>query len=139
MTVLVDTSVLAAFLNPADERHGDARKLMARIMRGELGVPVSTEFILAEGLTLLRKRPGSLGTSKRYAALFLPGEGLRPPLVLHATTRQEVEKAAQLHIEAYDRKLSLPDCHLVILASDLGATIASFDKGFDGMAPRVEA
>lgn len=138
MTILLDTSMLAAFLNPRDDRHDDARKLMGRIVRGALGVPLSTEHVVAEGLTLLRKRPGDVAASRRFSALFFPSQELRAPIVLHATTRDEVERTVALHFRFYERGLSFTDCHLLLLATEMGAPIATFDKGFDGLATRVE-
>lgn len=137
MTVVLDTSVLAAFLNPSDPLHGPASDLMARIMRGELGVPVSSDYVLSEGLTLLRRRPGRIEISRQFLSLFVPRRDQRAPVHLRQTTAEEVQRAIELHFRHHDRALSMTDCIVVGLSRQLGGPIASFDKGFDGIAPRV--
>ncbi|MGQ0535289.1 MAG: type II toxin-antitoxin system VapC family toxin [Methanobacteriota archaeon] len=137
MTILLDTSVLVAFVNPKDERHRDADTILARAMRGEWGAPLSTEFVLGEGFTLLRKRPGRRDVSEGFRDLLLSTAGSRPPVRLHTTTKEEIDAAVALHFGDYDRGLSLPDAHLVVVARRLGGPIASFDAGFDGLVTRV--
>ncbi len=137
MTVILDTSVLAAMLKSDDAQHDKARALMARILRGDLGTPVSSEHVLDEGLTLLRKRGGRRSVSLAFLELFT-GTGSRPPpLHLLMTSREDLLRAAELHFRHYDRGLSMTDCVLAVLAQDLQAVVASFDGGFDGIVPRV--
>ncbi|HVL88115.1 MAG TPA: PIN domain-containing protein [Candidatus Thermoplasmatota archaeon] len=139
MTVVLDTSLLIASINVDEPRHPEAQLLLRRILAGELGVPVTSDYVLDEGLTLLRRRPGRKEVSQDYASFFLGEADSPPPISLRTATRQEIEKAARLHFQHYERGLSFTDCILVVLAQDLGATVASFDEGFDGIVPRVPA
>ena len=138
MTVVLDTSVLAAALNEQDPRHRGARALLSRILKGEFGKPITSEHVLDEGLTLLRKRPGRKDASARFAAFMFGDETGRAPVHLTTTTREDLWRARDLHFQQYERKLSFTDCVLVELAREHGAVIASYDQGFDGLVARVE-
>lgn len=137
MSVVLDTSVLAAFVNPRDPLHKTARKILARCSGGELGKPVTSEHILIEGLTLLQRRAGRVEVSKRFAALFTGTKGV--PRLVHPlrTGREELGRAVDKHFQYFAKGLSVADCVLLVLADDLGAPIASFDAGFDGLVERV--
>ncbi|HEX9817131.1 MAG TPA: PIN domain-containing protein [Candidatus Thermoplasmatota archaeon] len=137
MTVVVDTGILAAALNTQDPRHDTGRALLARILRGEYGTPVSSEHVLDEGLTLLRTRGGRRNLSSLYGDMFL-GKDARPPVLqMIMTSRDDLVRAFDIHLQHYDRKLSMTDCILAVLAQDLRAVLASFDGGFDGIVPRI--
>lgn len=137
MTVLLDTSVLVAFLHAGDPQHTAADRLMTRVLRGELGVPVSCDYVLDEGLTVLRRKVGRREVSQKFAAMFTGTEDRRAPLTVRFLARDHVLRALELHFEHFERGLSFTDCAVVALAEELGAPVASFDKGFDGIVPRV--
>lgn len=139
MTIVLDTSVLAAYLHTGDSRHVAASDLMAQVLAGEMGVPVSSDHVLDEGMTLLRKRPGRQGVSQKFAALFFGDEDLRPVVDLRPADRHQLRRALELHLAHYARGLSFTDCVLAVTAQDLGCAVASFDAGFDGIVPRVSA
>lgn len=139
MTVVVDTGPLVAYLNKEDPLHKAAVPLMERIWTGAYGVPLSTDFVLDEGLTLLRRRPGRKELSKAFASLFF-GDG-RPVAALQVrpTGSDVLREALRLHFEAYDRRLSFTDCTLAVHVQEASGVLASFDDGFDGIVPRVES
>lgn len=139
MTVLLDTSVLVAFLNPKDALQSTASSLMRQILAGEFGAPLSVDYVLAEGLTLLRRRPGDPDVSRRFSSLFLADQGTRAPIRLKSTSREELGRAVQMHFDRYERGLSVTDCVIATTAAGLGAAVASFDAGFDGVVPRISA
>jgi predicted nucleic acid-binding protein len=137
MTVVVDTSVLAAFVNPKDSLHSSAARIMAEILAGEHGRAVSSEFVLAEGLALLRSRPGNVAISRQFLALFQRGHALAPGIQLAPADRIMLDAAVKAHFKFYDRGLSLTDALLLLLAEASHAPIASFDDGFDGLVERI--
>ena len=137
MPVLMDTSVLAAFLNPRDENHARAKGLMREVMLGGHGTPISSDAVLAEGLTLLRRRPGRRDVSTRFAGIFAADGVLAPIVRLRRATAEELDRAVAFHFSHYDRQLSITDCLLLGLAADMSAPIASFDEGFDGLVERL--
>lgn len=139
MSVILDTSVLAAFANRKDPRHRTARDILDRSSRGELGRPVTSEHVLVEGLTLLQRRAGRPEVSRRYAAFFTGTKGAPALVQPHRAGREELGRAIDLHFKHFDRRLSGVDCVLLVLAQDLGAPIASFDAGFDGLVERIGA
>ncbi|MBI4392692.1 MAG: type II toxin-antitoxin system VapC family toxin [Euryarchaeota archaeon] len=137
MTVVLDTSVLAAFVNPRDPLHKAAQEILERCSGGELGKPVSSEHILIEGLTLLQRRAGRPEVSRCYAALFTGGNGV--PSLVHPlrTGREELGRAVEAHFRHFAKRLSVVDCVLLVMAEDMDAPIASFDTGFDGLVERI--
>lgn len=139
MTVILDTSVLAAFVNPRDPLHRAARSILARASGGELGKPVTSEHILIEGLTLLQRRAGRVEVSRRFSSLFTGAKGA--PALVHPlrTGREELGRAIDMHFTLFAKKLSVTDCVLLVLAEDMRAPIASFDAGFDGLVERIAA
>lgn len=139
MTILLDTPVLAGLLNADDPKHEAAQRLMRRVLTGELGTPVSSEHVLDEGLALLRKRAGRRDVSQAFLELFTRSPPETPAIHLLLTSREELLRAADLHFAHDDRRLSMTDCNLAVLAQDLRAVVASFDAGFDGIVPRVSA
>jgi predicted nucleic acid-binding protein len=139
MTVVLDTSVLAAFVNPRDPLHNPGTAILERCSSGELGKPVTSEHVLIEGLTLLQRRAGRPEVSKRYAAMFTGQKGV--PSLVHPlrTGREELGRAIELHFRHFAKRLSVTDCVLLVLAKDMNAPIASFDAGFDGLVERIGA
>lgn len=138
MTVVLDTSVLVALVHSREPRHDATRRFMGKVFRGELGQPVSSEYVLDEGLTLLRRRPGRPVVSRDFASYFFGDDEGPPPLRLVTSTQEDVHAAAELHFDRYDQELSFTDCVLATLAARLDAPVASFDRGFDGVVARVE-
>jgi predicted nucleic acid-binding protein len=137
MTVVLDTSVLAAFVNPRDPLHKAARRILERCSGGELGKPVTSEHVLIEGLTLLQRRAGRPEVSRRYAALFTGHKSV--PSMVHPlrTGREELGRAVEMHFRHFAKRLSVTDCILLVMADDMRAPIVSFDAGFDGLVERI--
>ncbi len=138
MTVLVDTGPLVAYLNKDDPLHGQARRRVERVLTGEWGLPLSTDFVLDEGLTLLRRRPGRVALSQAFADYFLGSTDRRPAVQLRTTTPTLLREAVRIHFERYDRALSFTDATLVAHVQETRGVLASFDRGFDGLVPRAE-
>lgn len=137
MTVVLDTSVLVAFLHAGDPHHAAAQDILRRVLGGEHGVPIANEHVLDEGLTLLRRRPGREDVSRRYAAMFYGDADLTPFLRLQTSDADATRRALALHLQRFERGLSFTDCTLAVLATDLGCPVASFDAHFDGIVDRM--
>lgn len=103
-------------------------------------MPVSTDFVMDEGLTLLRRRPGREELSRRFARLFLePMAGGQRPLHMLSTTPDVVREALDLHWKHYNVGLSFTDCTLIAHARRMDAVLLSFDGGFAGLVPVASA
>lgn len=138
MTLVLDTSVLAAFLHAGDPHHAQARAIIRRVLAGKHGAPVTCDHVLDEGLTLLRRRPGREDISRRFAAMFFGDPNLPGFLRIHPFDADTTRRALALHFERYERGLSFTDCALVVLARELDSPVASFDAHFDGIVERVK-
>lgn len=138
MTVLLDTGPLVAYLNREDPLHPRAVALVERALSGELGLPQSTDFVLDEGLTLLRRRPGRRELSSAFSSFFYGAEAHRPFLEMRATGPSMVKEAVATHLDLYERGLSFTDCTLIGHVRETGGVLASFDSGFEGVVPRVD-
>lgn len=137
MSILIDTGPLAAYLNEGDRLHPRADAMFDRILAGQWGMPVSTDFVLDEGLTLLRRRPGKRTLSERFARLFLGDVEGQRMLHMLSTTPDLLDEARDVHFAHWDRGLSFTDATLVAHARHLDAVVATFDGGFDGLVPTV--
>lgn len=139
MSVVIDTSVLVAFLHSKDSRHRDAVHLLRRVWRGELGHPVSLHDVLDEGLTVLQRRRVATETCQGFARLFVPdAQSDQARLALAVVDDDRRRRALGLFFERYDRGLSMTDCLLATVARDLDSPVASFDGGFDGIVQRID-
>lgn len=134
MTVLLDTGVLVAWINPSDPLHARAAAVVKQAMTGRLGQALSTDTVLDEGLTLLRRRPGRKEVSERFASLFFPK---RTGLDWLTCGEDILEAARTLHFRHYERGLSFTDCTLIAHAEALGAAVATFDQSFEGLVEVV--
>lgn len=137
MTVVLDTSILVAFLHAGEPAHARAREVMEAVMAGEHGLPVSLDAVLDEGLTLLARRPGRLEACRSFDALFFGDDALPPVLELLPTTRELLERARGRFFSRFDQGLSFTDWLLVALAESMGAPVATLDGGFEGVVDVV--
>lgn len=138
MTVVLDTSVLAAYVNTRDSYHDRACAIMRRVLRRELGAAVTCDLVLAEGMNLLWKRPSRPEVSDTYASLFLPAQGRPAAVELRPLDGSQLERARDLHLKLFERRgFSFTDSVLLVMALDLRASVASFDAGFDGLVTRI--
>lgn len=109
---------------------------MEEIRRGAHGTPISTEFVLAECLSVLRRRVGRKEVLEEVVRMF----GSGPGQIRFAPKGMElVPEALKLLFLHFDRGLSLTDCLLLRIADGVNGTIASLDSGFRGLAPLLES
>lgn len=138
MPILLDTGVLVAAVNSRDSLHLHAKGLLRAALEGQHGEPLSTDWVLGEGLTFLRSKVRDPAVAVAYSGLF---RGLRDrfrgPLRLLQTGPDTIEIAEETFHGRFERGLSFTDCVLIVQAERLGASVATFDRGFEGIVPVV--
>jgi predicted nucleic acid-binding protein len=134
VAVLVDTGVIVGALSTTDPHHGRARGLLKELASGKRGALLATDHVLAEGLALLRRRPGDERLSKAFAEACV---GTSPRFRMQWTDEAAMREAVALHFKHYARGLSLVDCTLVAHAQRLGAPVATLDGQFQGLVDIV--
>lgn len=139
MPIVLDTSLLVAFANEGDPDHERATAIMGRVLKGEHGTPVSTDYVLDEGLTVLRTRTGAREDARLFASYFVPVEGIdeEPILEYIQTPAPVIESARSLFFDRFERGLSFTDCAIACLAADLDGAVGAVGEDFEGLVPTV--
>lgn len=138
MSVLVDASVIIAFLHRRDRMHAKAVRLLQPVLEGAHGPPAITDYLVDEVLTFLVARGASRAQLNRSIS-FLLGDGTASgPFVLHRVEPDHFAQALRLLMRHRERRMSFTDCTcLAMMASKGIGAIASFDQGFDGLVVRL--
>ena len=110
--IVLDASVLIAYLDGADRHHATAVSLLASAIDEEV---VVNPLTLAEVLVV----PARLGRLEPTQAALLDLEVREQPFPADASVT-----LAQLRVTT---GLKMPDCCVLLAAQDSGATLASFD------------
>jgi len=142
VTILVDTDVLVSFINRSESRHPQAAELLRRTWEGGWGAPIITDFVLDEALTLLMSRSARLDFADRLLKMALEplAPGANPLLPLVRVSDTAFAAAIPLYRRHFRRGLSFTDCTTLAVIAERGVDLlASFDRGFDGLAARVGA
>lgn len=136
MSVLLDTGVLYAFLNPDDPRADEAAALMGRIGRKEFGAPFVTDHVIDELFTLIRARTGSAKleeAAKRF--LPMPAPSLHG-LAVVALGESLLGRAWEEFARYRDQRISFTDAGLIAAMRELRIdTIATFDEALRTLVP----
>lgn len=111
--IVLDASVLIAYLDGTDVHHGRAVDLLAREIDQELGVSTLTLGEVLVGPTRTGRRAPVLAAVNGLAIRELP------------MPAGAAEDLARLRVET---PLRMPDCCVLLAAERSGATIASFDE-----------
>src|SRR3990170_8405648 len=134
MSVLLDTSILVAAANPADQNSGRSIEIFEGISEGEYGAPYLTDYVVDEALTLAwvrTKRPKIVLDLADW--LLAPGAKRRPGRLVFVG-EDAFEVAAALH-RRHLARLSFTDCTSLAVVRALHIDrIATFEAGFDGLA-----
>lgn len=128
MSVIVDTGVLYAYLNPKDAHYERAQAVMQSILEGQYGTPIGTDTVLDEGLTLLLRNFPVRAVAEEYANWFWGTRRERPMLKLVHTTEALLREATDLYFRLHKRGLSFTDCTLMVHAEHRNARVATFDS-----------
>jgi predicted nucleic acid-binding protein len=111
--IVLDASVLIAYLDGDDDRHAAAETLLAHTADDDLG---ASPLTLGEVL-VVPARDGRLGPVQAALRALDVRELAFPP--------DTAARLAQLRV---DTGLKMPDCCVLLAAEDAGAAVASFDE-----------
>lgn len=109
-----------------DVNHRPAREFLAKIAKGAFGVPVTTDYVLDETLTLLRSRR-SLAAALSFVDKVRNSKSVR----IFWIEEGPFEKGLQLFRKSDRQSWSFTDCTSFALMKDLSLVDAfSFDSHF---------
>ncbi|MCA1813650.1 MAG: PIN domain-containing protein [Halobacteriales archaeon] len=139
MSILVDSGVVGGSRLPRDGRHAAAHAATKRAIAGRWGTPIVSDFLVTEAVTLVRTRAKSHALADDVAAFLLGETPYGKVFVLERVTADVFQEARDIFRTYADKELSFVDCTSIALvrAHDLDG-ILSFDRGFDGIIPRVD-
>jgi len=123
--VFVDTGGWVALRYGRDQYHGRARSILRRLRADGIGL-VTTEWVLAESVTLLKAR----GAVDHALAL---GEAIQAGRLGHLleSTPERRRRAWDLFVRYRDRRVSWVDCASFAVMEEIGLTqFFGFDDDF---------
>lgn len=122
MAIILDASVLIAYLNKDDVHHTQARELMMKIKANTYGVETTTDYVFDEVLSVVQRK-----ISQEEACLA--GKYLLESLPLTITNDLIFVRA--WHLFKKTSNLSFTDCTLLAFMREYSFQyLATFDKGF---------
>ncbi|MBW3581814.1 MAG: PIN domain-containing protein [Euryarchaeota archaeon] len=137
MSLLLDTSVLFAFLNQDDADHARAKEFLLAVSEGALGTPVVTDLIIAELHNLARAC--KMAPAFEEAARDLLSGSTLPLLGL---VRREVgiarfDRIMEVFLKYRDARVSFTDASLLVMQQDESIDLlATFDRRLGALAAR---
>jgi len=124
--IFVDSSAWIARELPADRRHEEALAAFRRARTGELGALVTSDYVMSEGLTIVRMDAGLEAAETLASRVFES-----PHVRLLWTTAPDFRSAWSLMQERRDKRWSLVDCVSFVHMAALGiAKAMTFDDNF---------
>jgi predicted nucleic acid-binding protein len=124
--IFVDTSAWLALADSRDRDHRGAIDLHRRIVRGEFGKQVTTNYVMAETVTIVRRRLGLPQAIELADAVRLGKE-----VELFWIEPIHHQEAVELMSSHADKQWSVTDCSSFVIMRSLGITDAfTFDSGF---------
>ncbi|MFY9717442.1 MAG: type II toxin-antitoxin system VapC family toxin [Thermoplasmata archaeon] len=124
--IFVDTSAWLALADSHDRNHGSASALHRRIAKGEFGQQVTSNYVMAEAVTMIRRRIG-LEPAIALSEAVREGNGVGLFWVEPVHHREAVELMASHS----DKQWSVTDCSSFVIMRSLGIRDAfSFDQDF---------
>ncbi len=135
MTLVMDTGPLAAYVARTDSLHTRAAALMREALYGKYGRIVVPDAVFVEVLNLLRARVARKDITRQCLDLLQTGTGGVTRL---QDSGEILAEAAELHIQYWDQGLSMTDATVLVHARRLGAKVATFDAGFQGLVEVID-
>jgi uncharacterized protein len=124
--IFVDTSAWLALADSYDRDHEQALRFQRRIVRGEFGRQVTSNYVLNESITLIRRRLGVVP-----ATGFSNGIGQGKEVEVFWIEPVHHRDAIELMSAHADKKWSLTDCASFVIMRSLGISDAfAFDRDF---------
>ncbi|MDE1858844.1 MAG: type II toxin-antitoxin system VapC family toxin [Thaumarchaeota archaeon] len=125
--IFVDTGAWYAAEVEDDVNHLAARKLLAEMSKGGHGVPLTTDYVLDETMTLLRSRRG-LGAATTFVDKVRSSESVRVAWVDESL----FERSLELFRKSDGKRWSFTDCTSFALMKQLSVSEAfAFDSHFE--------
>jgi len=125
---LIDTSALLSMLEKRDEKHKQAKSIAEELEQDERNIPVITDYILDETLTLLKKRVGHKEAIK-FGRLVFSG---KTKLKLIYLSNKIIREAFQIFTQYSDKDFSFTDCtSFLAMKYHNIAQAFTFDKHFE--------
>ena len=123
--ILLDSSLIVAYSNEADENHAKALKVVKDIDRGNHGTPVITDYIFDEVVTVM------LAKTRDLARAIDLGEKLLNANLLLKIDEELFRLSWKIFGEQGRTIFSFADCTSVAVSRTNGiSTIATFDEDF---------
>ena len=133
MSLFIDTCVLVAARNSADEQHEKAKEIMRSAILGDHGPIYTSDFILDEAITLTLVRTKNPALALDVGDFVIKSQRITILYVSEHEFNETLERFRALG----DRLLSFTDVTSLVLMGRHGIDeIASFDPGFDGLVAR---
>lgn len=124
--ILVDTSAWLAIADVRDGNHSAALTCHRELLAGRFGRLITTDYILDETLTLMRKRSGGM-TARKFAEGLDASESVQ----LIWITPDHYRTARTVFLDQGTRSWSLTDCTSFSVMREFGIRTAfSFDFDF---------
>ena len=138
MSLLVDTSFFMAVKHLRDADHDRATELFREVFRGEHGVAHTTNVVFLEAVTVALARTRRHSAAKGVGELVRLRTGERQMFPLQHVSSGQLTMAWEEFLGHQDKFLSMVDWTSVVVARELEVdAILSFDRGFDGIFPRL--
>ena len=123
--IFLDTSFLVSVEVKTDQNHEKATKIMNKIIEGDFGEPIISDYIFDETITVTFGRTKDLGKSVSV------GENLRDSTKMIKMDEQSFENAWEIFKSQEYTRFSFTDCTTVsIIKKEDIANIATFDDDF---------
>jgi|SRR5271170_460060 predicted nucleic acid-binding protein len=124
--IFVDTSAWLALADSRDRDHSRAIELHRRIVRGEFGKQVTSNYVMTETLTIIRRR---LGLPQALELAKAVRVGTQVGLFWIESVHHN--EAIELMASHADKDWSLTDCSSFVLMRSLAVRDAfTFDRDF---------
>lgn len=123
--ILLDSSLIVAYSNEADENHAKALQIVEDLERGKYGTLVITDYIFDEVVTVM------LVKTKNLEKVLELGETLLNSTLLFRINEDLFNQAWRLFKEQGKPKFSFTDCTSIAVCRANGiSNIATFDEDF---------
>jgi uncharacterized protein len=124
--IFVDTSAWFALADSRDRDHSRSVDLHRRVVRGEFGKQVTSNYVMTEALTMIRRRLG-LPQALRFAGAVREGTQVGV-FWIESVHHQEAIEMMAAHP---DKDWSLTDCSSFVIMRSLGVRdVFAFDRDF---------
>jgi len=138
MSIFIDTGVFVAFHNTQDVNHKKAKETINNIIKGKLGSAYTSDYIFDEAVTTTLVRTKNHETALTVGKM-IQGELSSPFIKILEVNSSSFKDAWKLFSRFAKKGLSFTDCtSIALIKSHNIEKIASFDKDFDEIIPRIQ-